>query len=488
MSRTDNNISSAAKLARHQPPDALRPAQAISSASVALASTSALARRASAGYLSRLRLPPHEGSPWIAAISFERQRRRARAAASARRLRHRTPLSLRRRGRRLGDAALNAAFEAIFQEQVATSPTFATSARARQGRAAPLRSSSTPAPSAAPGAKIWRAPRRFIARLEAVPAAPLSHAAALNREVVLWDFKTSNVGPERFDIANPQSPYVISQQDGAYFSIPTSSLRPTPSTTPPTPRPICRASRSSPPCSTMRPPSSAPGRARLPRPRLVARPRARTRCGSCALQPAADSTMVTFARQPRRRQEYLRRLAARAPRRSSRATSIRRSTGRSRRAALAPTDRAGRRHLARAAAATTSTPRRSAEATTTSFTADEIHQIGLQQVAEISAELDTILRSGGLHQRQRRRAPDGAQQVARPALSEHRRRPRRADRRPQRQRRRHHAHACRGPSTPSRPSRSISAGSRPKSRTARRTAITARPRSTARARRSISST
>ena len=29
--------------------------------------------------------------------------------------------------------------------------------------------------------------------------------------------------------------------------------------------------------------------------------------------------------------------------------------------------------------------------------ADEIHQIGLQQVAEISAELDTILRSAGLH-------------------------------------------------------------------------------------------
>jgi uncharacterized protein (DUF885 family) len=37
-----------------------------------------------------------------------------------------------------------------------------------------------------------------------------------------------------------------------------------------------------------------------------------------------------------------------------------------------------------------------AEATTTSFTADEIHKIGLEQVAEISAELDKILRSVGL--------------------------------------------------------------------------------------------
>ena len=41
------------------------------------------------------------------------------------------------------------------------------------------------------------------------------------------------------------------------------------------------------------------------------------------------------------------------------------------------------------------TPARSAEATTTTFTADEIHQIGLQQVAEISAEIDKILRSAG---------------------------------------------------------------------------------------------
>ena len=62
---------------------------------------------------------------------------------------------------------------------------------------------------------------KFIASLEAVDAATLSSAAALNREVVIWDLKTTgNVGPERFDIANPQSPYDISQQDGAYFFYP----------------------------------------------------------------------------------------------------------------------------------------------------------------------------------------------------------------------------------------------------------------------------
>ena len=50
--------------------------------------------------------------------------------------------------------------------------------------------------------------------------AGLSDAAKLNREVIIWDLKTGNVGPKRFDISNPQSPYEVSQQDGSYFSIP----------------------------------------------------------------------------------------------------------------------------------------------------------------------------------------------------------------------------------------------------------------------------
>ena len=46
MSRTDNNISGAAKLLGISRPDALRPAQAISSASVSAASTDGLAAAA----------------------------------------------------------------------------------------------------------------------------------------------------------------------------------------------------------------------------------------------------------------------------------------------------------------------------------------------------------------------------------------------------------------------------------------------------------
>ena len=119
-----------------------------------------------------------------------------------------------------GDAALATLFDAIFREQVATSPTFATQLGLDKGASAGLRSQLDTRPNRRARAEELARTRRFIALVEAIPSGSLSPTAALNREVVLWDFNTSIVGPARFDIANPQSPYVISQQDGAYFSIP----------------------------------------------------------------------------------------------------------------------------------------------------------------------------------------------------------------------------------------------------------------------------
>ncbi len=112
---------------------------------------------------------------------------------------------------------------------------------------------------------------------------------------------------------------------------------------------------------------------------------------------------------------------------------------------------------------------------------------GLQQVAEISAELDKILRSRRADDRHGRRAADGVQQAPGPALSEHRRRTSAADRRPQRWREGDVRPSFRRPLLPCLTSRSRSAGFRRKSRTERRTAITGRRRSMVRARRSTSS-
>src|SRR5512139_1997703 len=116
-----------------------------------------------------------------------------------------------------GDVALNDVFERIFQEQVRTSPTYATFLGLDKGQLAPLRSKLDTRPVAA--ARVEEAARtdKFIGWLEAVPEAGLSDAAKLNREVILWDLRTNNVGPRKFGVSNPQSPYEVSQQDGSYF-------------------------------------------------------------------------------------------------------------------------------------------------------------------------------------------------------------------------------------------------------------------------------
>ena len=119
-----------------------------------------------------------------------------------------------------GDAAANDVFQRIFDEQVRTSPLTATSYGLDKGELAGLRSKLDTRPDLLARREEVARTNKFIGWLEAIPEAGLSPANKLNREVVLWDLKTSNVGPERFDISNPQNPYLISQQDGAYFGIP----------------------------------------------------------------------------------------------------------------------------------------------------------------------------------------------------------------------------------------------------------------------------
>jgi uncharacterized protein (DUF885 family) len=119
-----------------------------------------------------------------------------------------------------GDAALNATFQRIFDEQVATSPTLATQLALDKGALARLRYELDTRPIPVARAEEIARTDKFIGWLEAIPETGLSNSAKLNREVVIWDLKTQNVGPKQFDVPNPQSPYILSQQDGAYFSTP----------------------------------------------------------------------------------------------------------------------------------------------------------------------------------------------------------------------------------------------------------------------------
>ena len=119
-----------------------------------------------------------------------------------------------------GDAALNKLFEAIFQEQVRNAPAFATSLGLDKGELAYLKSKLDTRPYRQGRAEDLARNKKFLSQLKAVDPAGLSPTAALNREIVIYDIDTNITAPDRFDLDSVQSPYLISQQDGAYFSIP----------------------------------------------------------------------------------------------------------------------------------------------------------------------------------------------------------------------------------------------------------------------------
>ena len=294
-----------------------------------------------------------------------------------------------------GDAALNAVFERIFQEQVRTSPTTATFLGLDKGELAPLRAQLDTRPVAQARREEAARTDKFIGWLRAIPEAGLSDAAKLNREVILWDLETNNVGPKRFDISNPQSPYEVSQQDGIYFSRPDFL-------------------HSAHPIET-----ASDAEAYL------------SRLGQFATELDNETTEVR--RQAARgflapgwsldlALKQMQELRGPIPDQSGMADSVASRAaakkiagdwrGRAARivaekvypaldreiaavTALRPTTRAGD-GIWRVPQGDEIYAAALAEATTTNYTADEIHQIGLQQVAEISAELDKILRSAGL--------------------------------------------------------------------------------------------
>jgi uncharacterized protein (DUF885 family) len=119
-----------------------------------------------------------------------------------------------------GDARLNAAFDEIFKERVRNSPTLASSLGLDKGPNAALKSRFDTDPAPVARAKSLARNRRAIARLRAISPATLSEAARLNREVVLYSLETSIAAPSRWNIDSAQRPYVITQQGGSYFSTP----------------------------------------------------------------------------------------------------------------------------------------------------------------------------------------------------------------------------------------------------------------------------
>ncbi|OYY91166.1 MAG: Tat pathway signal protein [Sphingomonas sp. 28-66-16] len=291
-----------------------------------------------------------------------------------------------------GDAALDALLNQIFDENLLDSPEIATQLGLDKGARAGLKSRLDDNSLAARTADLARA-KKSIARIEAVDPATLSKAGKLNREVVLYSFKSRIVGSDRYGIDSTIRPYRIFQQGGAYFSTP-DFLN-----------------------STHTIQTTTDADAYLSR--LEAFAVSLDQDSEVQLYDAArgfvapdfsiDLTLGQMAA-----------LRAKPAAENSMVVSLERRT----KAAGLTGDWAARATkiidakvypaLDRQIALVTSLPRRKEAgewalpqgeaiyadalkaATTTNFTPEEVHQLGLAQVAEISAELDTILKSQGM--------------------------------------------------------------------------------------------
>ncbi|HEX6374994.1 MAG TPA: DUF885 family protein [Allosphingosinicella sp.] len=118
-----------------------------------------------------------------------------------------------------GDAALNALFETIFQETVQRSPELATSLGLDKGANAELKGRLTPR-TLAERARQQARIKAALASLAEVESSTLSPAAKLNLEVVTYSLTNQTIAPQRFGLDSAIRPYRIFQQGGAYFSVP----------------------------------------------------------------------------------------------------------------------------------------------------------------------------------------------------------------------------------------------------------------------------
>ena len=117
------------------------------------------------------------------------------------------------------DAPLNAAFDAVLKETIETSPFFATSLGFDKGPWAKLRHELDDNSHAALAKNLAQA-KRARATVTAVDPAKLSPQGRVDRDVVLYNIEQQIVPAEQFGLGSPQAPFVLSQQDGAYFGIP----------------------------------------------------------------------------------------------------------------------------------------------------------------------------------------------------------------------------------------------------------------------------
>lgn len=117
------------------------------------------------------------------------------------------------------DARLSAAFTTIFERQLDLSPTLVTSLGLDKGARAGAKSQLDDN-SKSGMMKDLAATRAAVAELEGFKSASLSEKQRLNLDVILYSLGQQTVAPGRFELNSVQRPYRIFQQGGAYFRTP----------------------------------------------------------------------------------------------------------------------------------------------------------------------------------------------------------------------------------------------------------------------------
>jgi uncharacterized protein (DUF885 family) len=295
-----------------------------------------------------------------------------------------------------GDAAINALFESIFQENLKHSPELASSLGLDKGPNAAWKSMLSPNTAAERHASLART-KKALASLRAVNPATLSPSAQINRDVVIYQIESRMVAADKFDIDGVQRPYRIFQQGGAYFELPDFLNT----------------------AHTIN--NAADCEAYLARLALFAtaldedstEQKAEAACGYLAPGWSIDLTLGQMAklRAPAPEastmvESLVKRAAAKGiagdwGTRASKIVAAQVYPALDRQIALMkalrPTTAAGdgawrlKQGAAIYAAALE-------QATTTKFTPDEVHKIGLAQVADLTAKLDVILKAAGMTQ------------------------------------------------------------------------------------------
>ena len=293
-----------------------------------------------------------------------------------------------------GDAALNAAFDSIFNQTMKDNPGFATSLGLDKGNLAYLRSTFDPKPYDVSRREEVARARDAIAKLNAISPATLSAPAALNREIVLYGLEQQLVAYPKFGVGSVQNPYDISQQDGAYFGIPDflNSTHPVESAADAEAY-LSRLSE----FAKILDYETADQRAQAARGYLAPAWSLDLALGQIAKlrnQPAASNGLVTSLSDRAKAKNIPGDWAARATKivESEVYPAIDRQVAMLNK--LKPTTRPGD--------GATRLPNGQAlyaaalkEATTTDMSPDEVHKLGLDQVAEYTAKLDTLLKAAG---------------------------------------------------------------------------------------------